>query len=71
LPKVSGLEVLEEIKSTVALREIPVIVLTTSAAKADIEWAYSWQADGYIVKPSSFNGFMDLVQELKQTWLPN
>lgn len=71
LPKVSGLEVLEEIKSTAALREIPVIVLTTSAAKADIEWAYAWQADGYIVKPSSFDGFMDLVEELRQTWLPN
>ena len=69
LPKKGGLEVLEEIKQDPDLRQIPVVVLTTSRAEQDILNTYDLHANCYIVKPVDLNQFMDVVQSIKSFWL--
>ncbi|MES2648061.1 MAG: response regulator [Bacteroidota bacterium] len=51
LPKVHGKEVLKEIKATSLLKDIPLIVLTTSSSKTDMEYAYHMGADKFLIKP--------------------
>ncbi len=69
LPKKDGREVLAEIKSDAELRRLPVIVLTTSAAEADISSAYDNHANCYIVKPVSVDAFIQVVRSLEEFWL--
>lgn len=69
LPKVEGLEVLKEIKRTESLKFIPVVVLTSSAAEADVARAYSNYANSYVVKPLDFTKFIQLMKELGFYWL--
>jgi CheY-like chemotaxis protein len=69
LPKVDGLEVLAIIKSDDALSAIPVVVLTTSAAEADITRAYYNRANSYLVKPVDFAQFTKLMEMLGYYWL--
>src|SRR5437764_473442 len=57
MPKLSGLEVLEKIKSDVRTKAIPVVILTSSAEDPDIKEAYQLGANSYIVKPVDFNVF--------------
>jgi signal transduction histidine kinase len=64
LPKVDGLEVLKTIKSDPDLRRIPVVILTTSAAEADIVKAYDSYANSYLVKPVDFSQFVKLMDTL-------
>jgi DNA-binding response OmpR family regulator len=51
LPKVHGKEVLKEIKASALLKDIPLIVLTTSSSKTDMEYAYHMGADKFLIKP--------------------
>jgi len=51
MPKVSGLEVLRAMKSDPVLRNIPVILLTSSREEQDLAAAYQWGAEGYLIKP--------------------
>lgn len=69
LPKVEGLEVLRRIKSDEELREVPVVVLTTSAAPPDIADAYLHSASSYLVKPTDFDQFTELLGTFGQYWL--
>lgn len=69
LPKLSGLEVLERIKSDPATRKIPVAVMTSSREDADIDKAYSLGVNSYIVKPVDFEQFTEAVQKLGFYWL--
>lgn len=69
LPKKDGREVLEEIKSDERLKNIPVIVLTTSAAEEDIARAYSRHANCYITKPVDLDQFLHVVQSIESFWL--
>jgi CheY-like chemotaxis protein len=69
LPKKSGQEVLEEIKSDPALQHIPVIVLTTSAAEEDILRSYQLHANAYVTKPVAFGDFLDALTRLEGFWL--
>ena len=69
LPKVDGLEVLEEIKGSAVWREIPVVVLTTSRAEPDVERAYALHANSYLVKPIDFSELSKLVSDLVTYWL--
>jgi CheY-like chemotaxis protein len=69
LPKVDGLEVLRIIKGDEALSPIPVVILTTSAAEADVTRAYSNKANSYLVKPVDFNQFVKLMEILGYYWL--
>lgn len=69
LPKVDGLEVLQTIKADTELARIPVVVLTTSAAEADMARAYDCHANSYLVKPVDFSRFVDLMDSVGYYWL--
>lgn len=69
LPRLDGLQVLAEIKSFQDLKHIPVIILTTSAADADIIGAYEHQANSYLVKPTEFEELIQLAKTVGAFWL--
>ena len=70
LPKVDGLDVLKAIKSDHQnLHHIPVVILTTSAAEADMARAYDYHANSYLVKPVDFAQFAALMETLDYYWL--
>jgi two-component system, chemotaxis family, response regulator Rcp1 len=69
LPKKDGREVLGEIKGNPALLTIPVVILTTSAAEADILWSYRLHANCYIAKPVDLVGFLEVVESIDNFWL--
>ncbi len=69
MPKKSGLEVLNEIKSDPELKEIPVVVLTNSKMQSDIQKAYESKANFYIVKPSDLDELFGVAKYLETIWL--
>ncbi|AMV17457.1 response regulator [Planctomyces sp. SH-PL14] len=69
MPKKDGREVLEEIKSDPDLRNIRIIVLTTSKAEEDIYRTYNLGAASYITKPVTFESLVDVVKTLGKYWL--
>jgi two-component system response regulator len=69
LPKVSGLEVLRELKSSDDTKGLPVVVLTTSAEAADLKTSYALGANSYIVKPVDFGQFTRAVEQVGLYWL--
>jgi hypothetical protein len=68
LPKISGLEVLRQLKTHPKYSAIPVIILTTSGEDHDIEEAYRLGCNSYIVKPVGFNKFMDVASQVEVYW---
>lgn len=68
LPKVSGHEVLSFIKNSEEFRRIPVIVLTSSEADADILKSYDLQANSYIQKPVDLDKFLTIVRAIENFW---
>ena len=68
LPKVSGHEVLEQIKSDETLQSIPVVILTTSANEQDINRAYRHKANSYLTKPADFQKFQSMIHDLRTYW---
>jgi len=69
LPKVSGLEVLKEIKTHPETRIIPLIVLTTSNEDRDIRDSYRLGVNSYIRKPVKFDKFVEVVKQLGLYWI--
>ena len=69
LPKVDGLEVLRRIKSDERMKAIPVIVVTTSEQEQDVVESYELGANSYIVKPVSFDKFIEAVSKLGFYWM--
>jgi CheY-like chemotaxis protein len=69
LPRKSGLEVLAEIKVDPDLKQIPVVVLTTSRAEQDILRTYELHANCYIVKPVDLDQFIGVVHAINSFWL--
>ena len=69
LPKKDGREVLEEIKGSPVLKSIPVVILTTSAAEADILRSYQLRANCCITKPVGLDGFLKVVRSIDSFWL--
>lgn len=69
MPKVDGLEVLKTIKADFNLRNIPVVILTTSEAELDIAKAYETHANSYLVKPVDFTKFAELMKAFGNYWL--
>lgn len=69
LPKVDGLQVLEEMKRTEELERIPVVVLTTSHADQDVGRAYESHVNSYLVKPIDFERFSKMIDDLGFYWL--
>ncbi len=68
IPKVSGQQVLLEIKSDHNLKNIPVLVLTSSRAKDDIKSCYQHHANAYLVKPDDFYALVELVERIEEFW---
>jgi DNA-binding response OmpR family regulator len=68
LPKKDGSEVLKEIKENNNLKNIPVIILTTSSAEKDTLRAYDLHANAYIVKPLDFDEFMKVIGSIQDFW---
>lgn len=69
LPKVSGLEVLERLRSDERTRMIPVVVLTSSAEEKDRVESYKLGVNSYIVKPVEFDKFAEVVSEIGFYWV--
>ena len=68
LPGTDGREVLAEIKQVDHLKDIPVVVLTTSADEVDIENCYRAGANSFVQKPVDLAGFIKAIQRLKDYW---
>ena len=66
LPRMDGREVLEAIKADAALRQIPVVVLTTSEAEEDVVRSYSLHANAYVTKPVDFDRFIEVVRQIDE-----
>ena len=69
LPRKDGRAVLAEIKSDEALKTIPVIVLTTSSAPADIDFAYTHCANSYVRKPLGLDALVEAAAAIRDFWM--
>ena len=68
LPKVDGLEVLQQIRSDQRLKLIPVVVLTSSREEKDMIRSYNLGVNAYVVKPVDFHEFVNAIKELGIFW---
>lgn len=68
LPKISGLQILQTIKSDPHLRILPVIVLTSSSQSEDIHQAYALGANSYVVKAIDFDEFSSAINTIYRYW---
>jgi DNA-binding response OmpR family regulator len=68
LPKVNGLEVLQQIRSDEKLKMMPVVVLTSSHEEKDMVASYKLGVNAYVVKPVDFHEFVNAVKELGVFW---
>lgn len=68
MPGIDGFEVLRQIKQTKVLKRIPVIILTSSKEEGDLVLSYDIGANSYLLKPISFNGFVDVVKKIDDYW---
>jgi CheY-like chemotaxis protein len=69
LPRRSGIEVLEWLRSQPGLRRIPVVVLTGSGERSDVNRAFDAGANSYLVKPVQFDALIDVMKLLNVYWL--
>jgi CheY-like chemotaxis protein len=68
MPKVTGLEVLERIKSDSQLKTIPVVMLTSSNRQSDVDTSYRLGVNAYVVKPVNFNRLIEAIDCLGRFW---
>jgi len=68
LPKMDGLEVLQWIRSQDSLKSLPVVMLTSSREQQDVAGCYHSGVNAYVVKPVTFQGFMEAVRTLGMFW---
>jgi len=68
LPKIDGLQVLERIKQNPELRSLPVVMVTSSREERDLVQSYQLGVNAYVVKPVSFNEFVEVIQDLGVFW---
>lgn len=69
MPKVSGIEVLQKIKSDERTKRIPVVVFSSSQEDPDVQACYNLGVNSYIVKPLDFDTFMKVVSEMGLYWM--
>lgn len=69
LPKISGLDVLRQVKADPRTQSIPIVVVTSSREEVDLEECYRMGANSYITKPVEFDEFAQAVGELGRYWL--
>ncbi len=68
LPKVDGVQVLEQIKADPAIKNVPVVMLTSSREDKDLTRCYSMGVNAYVVKPVGFKQFIEAIGELAVFW---
>ncbi|MBV9611221.1 MAG: response regulator [Acidobacteriaceae bacterium] len=68
LPRKNGREVLAEVKSSPSLKQIPVLIMTSSKSDEDVEQAYSLNANCYIAKPADLNEYQNVVRAIEEFW---
>ena len=68
LPKVTGIEVLEAVRGSPALRSVPVVMLTSSQEESDVLKSYELGVNAYVVKPVAFERFVSAIAELGVFW---
>jgi CheY-like chemotaxis protein len=68
MPKLDGREALAEIKADPKLKQIPVVVLTTSSAEADVLRSYELGVNSFITKPVTFAGLVEVMQGFSRYW---
>jgi CheY-like chemotaxis protein len=69
LPRMDGRQVLAAVKGDPELREIPVIILTTSSAPHDVAFAYRHHANSYVRKPLGLDRLVEAAQSIRDFWL--
>ena len=69
MPKMDGFEVLRQVKAAPGLKRIPVVILTSSKEEGDRAMSYDCGANSYLVKPVSFDGFLEVVKHIDDYWL--
>lgn len=69
MPKKDGREALQEIKADPKLRNIRIVIMTTSKAEEDILRTYDLGASSYVTKPVTFSALVDVIQTLGKYWL--
>ncbi len=69
LPKKSGTEVLDDVRSDFSLKDIPVVVMTASDDEEDRVKCQMLNVDAFISKPVNVDKFLDVVKQLKRFWL--
>ena len=68
MPRKDGCQALREIRATPGLRRIPVVILTTSKADADVDTSYELGANSFIPKPVQFESLVNVIRQLGQYW---
>ena len=68
LPKIDGLEVLEQVKNHPVLQQVPVVMLTSSREERDLVQSYKTGVNAFVVKPIDFNAFFTAIQDLGMFW---
>jgi len=69
LPRRDGHELLREIKEDARLKQIPVVILTSSAAEEDVVRSYSLHANCYVTKPLGIDQFLAVIRSIDEFWL--
>ena len=69
MPKVDGHEVLIQVKADPNLKNIPIVVLTSSREEQDLVKSYNHNANAYVVKPVAFDSFVEVVKQLGLFWV--
>lgn len=69
MPDVSGADVLKQAKATPVVRRVPILILTSSLERRDLERAYDLGANGYIEKAISYDTFIDVLEKTTRFWL--
>jgi CheY-like chemotaxis protein len=69
LPKISGLDVLKEIRSHNEFKDVPIVILTSSSMETDIIESYKLGVNSYIVKPVNFENFVESVKQIGYYWM--
>jgi two-component system response regulator len=69
LPKIDGLEVLKEIRGSSELTTLPIVMLTSSSRRSDLEAAYKAGANSYLIKSTDFTRFKRDIEQMGRYWL--
>lgn len=68
MPKVTGIEVLEQVRTDASLRHIPVVMLTSSREEKDVVRSYELGVNAFVVKPVEFSEFFQAIRDLGMFW---